>query len=313
MPFTTWVRALPQLPAVTAVLFLCGSAGLLVNVAFPAEGKNPPAVLAVLGVVSFCFGVYAAVRGVRFTQSEAVVMLVPLLAVVTALSITTDLDVAALGNGLALPAIGAYVVWFVPGRVARTLYVLGVLAWFAALLARDAGLGALGFTVLLECLVAVEVLRRLRDRLASLSVTDPLTGALNVRGVRDEAQRLVRRGQRYGKPLSVVVIDLDDLREVNNTYGHAAGDFVLESVCDHWRANLRGNDVLGRTGGDEFVMLLPDTTAERAQTLVAGIEETSPAAWSWGVATLRDGDSLDSVLKRADERMYVRKDGRRQR
>jgi diguanylate cyclase (GGDEF)-like protein len=302
----TWWRTLPQLATVTAVLFGCGALALLANVVLPVEGTNPPRVLAALAVGSAACAAYALVRGPRFGPAEATALLVPMLTTLVTLTVTTDLAVGALGNGLALPVVGAYAVWFVPGRVSRTLYLLGVLGWFVAVVARDEGLAGLAVTVLLESVVAVEVLRRLRWRLTALSVTDTLTGALNVRGIRDEAERLARRSERFGKPLSVVVADVDDLRVVNNTYGHAAGDVMLESVCDYWRAHLRGNDVLGRTGGDEFVILLPDTDEEQADAIMAALHASSPVGWSWGVATAGPG-AFTAAMERADARMYERK------
>jgi diguanylate cyclase (GGDEF)-like protein len=307
LPTSDRLSEAPQLPFVTALLFGCGGLALGTNVLLPVDGTNPPEVLGTLAVLSLACAVYALVRGSRFGGAEATVLLVPLMATVTVLTATTELPVAALGNGLVLPVVGAYTVWFVPGRLPRTIHLVGVAAWFVAIVMRGEGLAGLAVTVLLESLVAVEVLRRLRRRLEALSVTDALTGALNLRGVRDEAQRLLRRAGRYGKPLAVVVADLDDLRLVNNTYGHAAGDVLLESVCDHWRGHLRGNDVLGRTGGDEFVMLLPDTGEDEAETRMAELHETSPAGWSWGVASAQPGDDFAKVLELADERMYTRK------
>jgi len=296
-----------QLALVTAVLYGCGALALAANVVLPVEGTNPPHVLLTLAGLSAAAAAYALLRGERFGVGEATVLLAAQLTTVVVLTVTTELPVGAFGNGLVLPVVGAYAVWFVPGRIPGVVYALGVLGWFVAIVQRGDGLTGLAVTVLLESVVAVEVLRRLRRRLAALSVTDPLTGALNVRGVRDEADRLMRRARRFGKPLSVVVADLDDLRQVNNTYGHAAGDVLLESVCDHWRAHLRGNDVLGRTGGDEFVMLLPDTDVAEADAVMARLHETSPAGWSWGVATAGPDEHFSSVVERADERMYVRK------
>lgn len=309
MPDTSRLGALPQLPRVTALLFASGAVGLAANVVLPVDGTNPPAVLATLSTVAALVAAYALGRGRRFSTVEAQVLVVPLLAAIVLLTATTDLPVAALGNGLCLPVVGAYVVWFVPGRRTHALYVAGVVAWYAVLVLRDDGLAGLGLTVLLESIVAVEVLRRLRRRLETLTVTDSLTGALNLRGVREQAARMQGRARRLGRPLVVVVADLDDLREVNNTQGHAAGDALLRSACRHWRENLRAGDALARTGGDEFVLLLPDLEPDAAEPVVADLERTSPVSWSWGLAEVgRDG--FEAALATADARMYDRKRAR---
>jgi len=104
--------------------------------------------------------------------------------------------------------------------------------------------------------------------------------------------------------LCVAVLDLDHFKEVNDLHGHAAGDELLSSMARHWRSQLRDNDVLFRSGGDEFVMLLPDTRLADATRMLARLRESSPAPWCSGIAELRDDDDLDRALARADLALY---------
>ncbi|MCL3817318.1 GGDEF domain-containing protein [Aeromicrobium wangtongii] len=146
------------------------------------------------------------------------------------------------------------------------------------------------------------------DRLAR---TDPLTGTLNRLGITETVDRELHRALRRQRPLAVVAIDLDGLREINNTLGHHAGDQLLETITRHWLGAIRGGDDVGRTGGDEFLFVLPDTREEEAENFVRRMASSSPGAWSAGVAGAEPGDTALSLVERADRRMYVDKAIRR--
>jgi diguanylate cyclase (GGDEF)-like protein len=170
---------------------------------------------------------------------------------------------------------------------------------------------SLGF-VLMHTERAYEDLRKL----ASL---DPLTGVLARSGLAEHGHRLLSEAQRHQRPLSVLLMDMDQFKQVNDSLGHAAGDSVLRHLAECARRVLRGEDVLGRLGGDEFVALLPSTdaggarvVAERlrqalhdAHTLYRG--EELPVPLSIGVAELRADEGLDALLQRADQAMYQAK------
>ena len=97
--------------------------------------------------------------------------------------------------------------------------------------------------------------------LADQARTDSLTGALNRRAMEEIALRETSRSIRHGHPLCMIVIDVDHFKHLNDTRGHAAGDCALQALVRQVKTMLRGNDLLARTGGEEFTILLPDTSA----------------------------------------------------
>ncbi|ODS64295.1 MAG: hypothetical protein ABS41_03275 [Arenimonas sp. SCN 70-307] len=167
---------------------------------------------------------------------------------------------------------------------------------------------SLGF-VLMHTERAYEDLRRL----ASL---DPLTGVLARSGLAEQGHRLMSESRRYQRPLSMLLMDMDQFKQVNDSLGHAAGDTVLRHLAERARRVLRGEDVLGRLGGDEFVALLPSTDAAGARVVAERLRdalheaharyrgEEVPVDLSIGVAEARAEDSFDALLQRADQAMY---------
>jgi len=147
---------------------------------------------------------------------------------------------------------------------------------------------------------------------------DPLTGLLNRRGFLEAARQEVERSQRYGRPLTAAYLDCDDFKVVNDTHGHEAGDRLLRSVAAVMRESLRGLDVPARVGGDEFVLLLPETAAQEArdtlERLVARLgSELRAKGWavtfSIGAVTFaRPPLSVEAILETADRVMYRAKE-----
>ncbi len=145
---------------------------------------------------------------------------------------------------------------------------------------------------------------RQRRELALLSRSDPLTGTLNRRGFAERfAAQLADHVRHDGRPLGLIVIDLDDFKRVNDTLGHAAGDELLVAVARTLAADLRPSDVLGRLGGDEFAVLLPEAGPGELRAAAARLEQRlgAVAAASIGVAALpADGLDAESLHRAAD-------------
>ena len=188
-----------------------------------------------------------------------------------------------------------------------------------SLIGMPAGMTAIGLGTLL--LLGGD----LAERLYRLAEIDPLTGLLNRRGVERAAARLIAQARRGGRTLSVVVADLDRFKAINDRFGHSLGDVVLRRFADHAVQMVRGSDLVGRLGGEEFVFVLTDTgvgrAAEAMDRLRAGLpgaidDLPAPIALtaSFGIAALGDrGDTLDAMIARADEALYRSKDGGRDR
>lgn len=212
-----------------------------------------------------------------------------------------------------LPLMAMYCAWFYGSRVARiTQGIVMVLVAAAILFGPHGGQGGLLGPINLIGLVmftwlCLEMGLFVRQRMLTQAHTDELTGALNRRGFMEQAKLELRRAQRYERPLTIAVLDLDSFKEINDIDGHAAGDDVLKSLVAQWISLSRPHDVLGRLGGDEFVMLLPESHADDAAHLLTRMRELAIHPWSWGVAEACAGEDVSAVIHRADEAMYIQK------
>jgi diguanylate cyclase (GGDEF)-like protein len=156
-----------------------------------------------------------------------------------------------------------------------------------------------------SALARAELLERLHDQ----AVTDDLTGLLNRRAWYVELDQALTRSARSGRPLSVVVLDLDRFKQINDTHGHAFGDRLLRTVSANWSGVLREVDTLGRIGGDEFAVIVEDSDYDETKAVVARLESAMPDYHevSAGFATWDGDEDIPSLVNRADRRMYDRK------
>lgn len=161
------------------------------------------------------------------------------------------------------------------------------------------------------------------EQLEQLMLTDQLTGVGNRRLMIKALTDETTRAQRYQRPYSLIFFDLDHFKRINDAYGHASGDAVLVAVAGSLKAALRDCDLLGRIGGEEFVVLLPETgidnALQAAQRMRADIEQLrivqieENITISAGVAEWRDGESGEQLLDRADHALYRAKESGRNR
>ena len=164
--------------------------------------------------------------------------------------------------------------------------------------------------------------QRYVNTLWNLATQDGLTGIANRRHFLEKSHEELVRAKRYNAPVSFIIIDLDHFKQINDVYGHQAGDAVLQSSVSVFRNILRSCDILGRYGGEEFVVLMPETLPEDAMHLAERLRhhlekhvveysgQTFHVTASFGVAgtqSLRTDDSVSSFIKSADLALYKAK------
>jgi len=171
-------------------------------------------------------------------------------------------------------------------------------------------------------------LRAANERLERLASTDELTQVANRRAIDEALRRDLARADRDAKPLSVILIDVDHFKSVNDTWGHATGDAVLSALGRLLKQMLRASDVAGRWGGEEFLCILPNTDSSGAQVVAERLRTTLPlntvagprgpvqVTASFGIATVRGPgcrNASEGIMRRADSALYLAKDQGRDR
>src|SRR5690242_2376509 len=162
---------------------------------------------------------------------------------------------------------------------------------------------------------AVDKVETLAQEVYKMALLDPLTGLFNRRYIEQRLEDEIKRSERHGRALSVILFDLDEFKQVNDTYGHAAGDALLRTFADRLSKATRGSDASARYGGDEFLVVLPECKPENVQHVLKRLEgirvevegHTLPIALSAGWAELLSGESAKELLARADSALYTNK------
>lgn len=162
----------------------------------------------------------------------------------------------------------------------------------------------------------IQRLQRELDQMTELVTHDLLTGVLNRKGLQEAVQQEVARAERRGSPVCLALLDIDDFKKLNDTMGHLAGDAALQHLAQVARQSLRPHDSIGRYGGEEFLLVLPDTDVEQAVAVVQRLQRDLSAhlflqddrrvliTFSAGVTQLRPDEPLESAIARADGAMY---------
>jgi diguanylate cyclase (GGDEF)-like protein/PAS domain S-box-containing protein len=158
--------------------------------------------------------------------------------------------------------------------------------------------------------------KRLESELQTRATTDTLTQVYNRIKYDEIVKREIERAKRYYHPLSLIMFDIDHFKMVNDTYGHAVGDYVLQALTQIVKLDLRETDYLVRWGGEEFVIIAPDTDIKRAEILAERVrksaeeykfESVGTVTVSFGVTQFTKEDTEDSLIKRTDDALYCAK------
>ncbi|MDH5736715.1 MAG: GGDEF domain-containing protein, partial [Gammaproteobacteria bacterium] len=175
------------------------------------------------------------------------------------------------------------------------------------------------FSVLL---IASDMAQDLKEH----SILDMLTRTLNRRGIEEAIRPAFAQARRYAQPLAVVMTDIDFFKAINDDYGHVTGDNALTMFADILKSQLRTEDIVGRMGGEEFIIVLPNTDSEKAHlmierlrrviasTLITSNEYKFNMTASFGLTLLTDEDEdMEDAIRRADEALYIAKERGRNR
>lgn len=259
--------------------------------------------------------------------------LVPLIVLLAALDGGSHSPMALL---LVLPMMFAALAYPVPAAVGVAVamiigqLVIGV-SGLSGVDPRPGGLLVEGAILLMVGIMGVRIarnhghnlerLRELAERLTRLARVDALTGCLNYRGFRDRLETEIARARRTGRPVALLHADLDHFKQVNDGLGHPVGDQVLGNIGEVLEGIARRADVVARIGGEEFAVLLPETTladaeriAERVRVTVRGLDEPAQVTVSVGVSALPEvADTAQQLVSTADRALYAAKGSGRDR
>jgi len=281
--------------------FIC-----LTAVAYPISAKEPVGLVAIAGILAFL-----AAAGIWLFGSRIPMLGFELISAGGSLTTSWLISHAATPGGVmvaafAYPWIAIYAAHFFPRRGVIAQGLLMSVGFGVALL-----LGGLPHVLVYWTIVTITIwsicllLGRLSENMRRQAGTDQLTGLLNRNGFLTAALRERAMADRTGSPLTLAAIDLDGFKQINDRNGHAAGDRLLAALGHDWRARVRPGDILARYGGDEFVLLLPATTATGAEAVLRRLHSDEDAVgWSMGVSEWLPGESLDAPMARADRYLY---------
>jgi GGDEF domain-containing protein len=273
--------------------------------------------IGVLLIMCAGFGLYAVTKGKNLSHKAGLLFVAAHGALSAGVLGFTHDYLRAVAVLQEMPLIAIYLAWFYPRGTARmTMFAYASVVVFVSIIGPSGYLK--GFStwhevvrLVLFLALSMELGYLWRRRVDSDNQIDMLTGVLTRGGLNVHAQREIARANRYDTPLSFVVVDLDDFKDVNDTSGHTVGDRVLTQVAEELKTSVRTTDLVFRVGGDEFVLLLPHTSLEQASQLVNRLRSQASHPWYWGATQLRPGDTMESMSIRADHSMYRDKKRRR--
>jgi diguanylate cyclase (GGDEF)-like protein len=298
----------PMRAALLSLLYGVGGCFSLLDAARPLRPESPVTLGLAIGALALAVAAAVWWRGARLTDREvhAALVLAAVLVAALASRFVTAVGIVALGP--VIITLCLYSGWFLPLPAARVqVGVTLLLVTGAALLASPTGFVVPWLVLVVTAAILTEIQGRLAEQLRRAATTDPLTGLVNRRAWEAEASRVLSHALRTREPVTIAVLDLDHFKEVNDRSGHEAGDALLRELTARWSAELREADLLGRYGGDEFVLCLPGTDAPGAGEILGRLAACHAFRWSAGTATAGRDDTLGSLLSRADVNLYAHK------
>jgi diguanylate cyclase (GGDEF)-like protein len=302
MPGPVWTMAL---------WFAAGASVLLTSLLFPMNANAPTA--ARVAVLAYAVGVVVASLIMRertpvwFLHVQAWIAIAATLWLVY----VAVMPVGAVTTAINLIAVAAYMGFWFPMRVALLDMAVASGALLAVFLIKVTTNGMSFFVVPWALITALSMglllsFGTLVSHMQRQLVTDPLTGLLNRSGLATIIDADSDRGT-MAQPRTLMVIDLDRFKAINDRDGHLAGDVALQEFSSALRGILRPTDVALRTGGDEFVLILPGTDESASLDLARRLRAATVLEWSFGVADWPARESYDAAVARADKGMYQQK------
>jgi len=287
---------------------LIGAAGLgcLVIAAKPPSPQTPVVLCFVVGLATLLWAVMTFTVAPSMGQRGLELSLLGLTLGGTTITATAATPVGCIGPLLVLLAGVPAMCEILPRRAAWRQALLALGLWVAAMVLPDATVIDWYFTAIAVVVVplTMHVCVQMVERMNDMALSDPLTGVLNRNGLAMQASMGRSMAERAGLATTVVAIDLDRFKSYNDEHGHPAGDRLLVQLTEAWTSELREADVLARTGGDEFVVILPGTSPEEAAPLLERMSERSPAEWTAGVVAWERGTDLTTAIEAADAVLY---------
>ena len=314
-PGRRWTRRLvaPRTPetGTLAGLFLGASLACLLGARFPLSPDSP------VPLTYTCAAIAAALAALLWLFGDDVGLgLLNGAVILGVLGTSLIVATAATAQGATLTAfayllVAVYTAHFFSRREAWLHAGFVSVAYGIAVVVNDVPRTAATYVIVVGTTwAAVTVLSSQVSHMRIQADTDPLTGLLNRAGFRAAAEREHALAARTGTLLAMVLLDLDGFKTINDRAGHAAGDRLLSELAVRWKSSLRSCDILGRHGGDEFVLLLPATTPAQAEVAIDRLRASTPVAFSAGIASWKRDEGMEACLARADRGLYVEKDRR---
>src|SRR5215510_1045985 len=280
-----------------------------------------------LGIGTVCVVLLLGINAIALRRKKPPIIPFALLLAPMAAAMTISLkSQGVIGAFWCYPTV-LFFYFVLSGRLAN-LCSVALLILATAMVYRYIGLGVMiRFFITLTMTIVViniilSIISDLQQRLLDLAITDPLTGAYNRRHMESCLLDAIERNRRTGSPASLLLIDLDHFKSINDRFGHESGDRVLKGIVSLIHKRSRRLDLLFRMGGEEFLLFLSDTRSldamKLAEQLRASVARSQlladwPLSVSIGVSELRPGESLDSWIKHADGALYMAKETGRNR